>query len=115
MSLRYVRKHICGASILSEKHGLTAAHCYLRDALPRNYDVLAGTNSVFGGFFSPTTPIDRFIVHEAFDMRTFSNDIALLVFAKELHLKMSLIKPINLPKPNQPTPGDGSQAVISGW
>lgn len=116
LSLRYARQHICGASILSERHGLTAAHCYIRGALPRNYDVLAGTNAVNGGgFLSETTPLDRFIVHESFDTKTFSNDIALLSFARELRMRKLLIQPISLPQANSPTPADGSRAVVSGW
>lgn len=116
LSLRYARQHICGASILSEKHGLTAAHCHISNALPRNYDVLAGTNAVHGiGFLSETTPLARFIVHESFNTRTFSNDIALLVFARELRMRGFLIQPITLPQANSPTPADGSRAVVSGW
>lgn len=116
LSLRFAGKHICGASILTEKYGLTAAHCHIRGTQARSYDVSAGSNSINGGgFLSATSPVERFITHEAFDPRTFVNDVAVLTFARDIPLRRFLISAVNLPPRNAPTPAEGSRAVVAGW
>jgi len=108
LSLRASDGHSCGASIISYKRGLTAAHCY---KLNTPYTVLAGSTSRFGDPSSVVAIVERFILHESFNFP--KNDIAVLWFDRPLPWR-DTIRSIPLPDEHR-LPPYGRTAVVAGW
>lgn len=113
--MRFRNQHVCGAAILSQRHCLTAAHCFQPRTLQNQYSVIVGSNTVSGrdrGAFQ--TSILRFILHNQYDPRTYRNDIAVLQLQNQLPLNRQTIIAIGLPAHNQLLP-IGRSGKVSGW
>ncbi|XP_073977249.1 chymotrypsin-1-like [Rhodnius prolixus] len=108
--------YICGGSIISDQHILTAAHCL------QGMDymlVQVGSQSLK---YQPGTPIFQVspkdvILHKDYDQYLMKNDIAIIPLKYKIPYLLDYIKPVRLPKLSQREPDvfDDYQARISGW
>lgn len=104
------KSHHCGASIISDRFLLTAAHCVQFEySKPESLYAVVGT--VLPSKNGAKYALDRIVLHESFDPNTVFNDIALLRTVKKITFN-NFVQPISLPTKN--TPGD-VEAYISGW
>lgn len=113
-SLRHTGKHICGAVIISERHALTAAHCYDAYSDLTVYSFVVGSSNANDNSDAFKTTLKDFIQHDDYFIITNVNDIALLVLEEKLPINMKTIAPIRLPSPNAPLPV-GKLANVTGW
>ncbi|KAG5669566.1 hypothetical protein PVAND_017453 [Polypedilum vanderplanki] len=101
----YDNSYICGSSLISEKHLLTAAHCLAHDENVENYFVLPGkfnlTNDEESNWINRT--ISKMIIHDEYnpDSAAFrsNSDIAILVMSSMVIFN-DFIFPICLPNPD---------------
>ncbi|XP_043287779.1 trypsin-4-like [Venturia canescens] len=110
LSFRLNGEHICGAAIISDSWGLTAAHCIpIAHCNSQNYSVRSGSEYLDkGGRVEDITVI---AVHESYDPLSQAYDIA--AFRVERPFKRSsTTKPIALPGKTD-VPDDWG--VIAGW
>lgn len=115
LSLRYNRQHICGASSLTVRRGLTAAHCLNPEIPIHRYFVVAGTASRQGNHNGFRNLIGNIVIHPGYQpsIPGFRNNLAVLYFIHQMPLSRN-IRPIAIPAPNAPVPF-GATAIISGW
>lgn len=112
----------CGGSIYNENWIITAAHC-ARDFENHFYEVRAGI--LRRSSYSPSaqiTKVSHVIRHEAYDMTTMKNDIALMKL-KHQFLFNRWVRPICLPSKGRTSSGDdwkfgpapGTLCSAIGW
>ncbi|XP_023242436.1 plasma kallikrein-like [Centruroides sculpturatus] len=109
------KKRLCLATVVTEKHLITAAHCLYR--LPHLSDILL----IIGDFDISTTDevthevrsINDLVIHPEFDGRRANNDIALIGIDPPVHLgkdiKAAVLPPVNAQLPI------GTMCTIWGW
>jgi len=87
--------YLCGATLVTARHVVTAAHCIRDDMVT----VLLGEH-VIGNDTDGVNPeefrVVKMIKHESYNSRTFENDIALVEFDTEVTFKKG-IQPVCLP------------------
>lgn len=108
--------YLCGGALVTKRHVVTAAHC-LRDDMAT---VLLG-EYVLKNDTDGANPEEFKIIkkspHEAYNSRTFDNDIAVITFDRDVGFREG-IQPICLPSA---TPGvieerfAGSGTYVTGW
>lgn len=102
--------HFCGASIISNRFLLTAAHC-VGEVSPEMWVAVVGSVHISQGGI--ILNIDKRIQHNKWDVNRLVNDIALLRTAEEI-IFSDTVQPIALSSQNLPVEGN-TQVILSGW
>lgn len=108
----------CGATIISERYILTAAHCVYRSAEatdPSEYVVKVGAHDLFGS--GEFMQLDTIIVHENYTPQYHNDDIALLRLKRPLDfVSNDRIGPVCLPERGSRIGRKiGTMATMVGW
>uniref|UniRef100_A0A8D1GBE4 Transmembrane protease serine n=1 Tax=Sus scrofa TaxID=9823 RepID=A0A8D1GBE4_PIG len=109
-SLKKNGRHYCGASLISERYLVTAAHCFQKTKDPRNYTVSFGTK------VSPPYMqhyIQQIIIHEDYVRGEHHDDIAVIMLTEKVLFKKD-VHPVCLPEATQIFP-PGEGVVVTGW
>jgi len=107
--------HSCGASLLSARYGLSAAHC-VDGAAATVLRVIAGLHDRSNTAGTTTANIASYRMHELYNNgdATYANDIAILTFATDVNPVAGRIAYATLPA-NNLNNFAGAICVISGW
>lgn len=117
VSIRSLRGHFCGGSIIDFRRILTAAHCLYRSV--QNDPDYAYYITVRVGSSNHTTGgtlhrVKKIFIHESYNESiSINNDIAILVLQRPL-LFNRRVQPILLPRQDQIIPVN-TTVLISGW
>jgi len=104
------QEHLCGASLISERYAVTAAHCLF--SYPNRFSLVAGEHVLSSDDGTEQTrSISQWVIHEDYNVITFANDIAILKLASPFTFN-DQVKAVNLPLAGYKATGSG---VISGW
>ncbi|XP_042534307.1 transmembrane protease serine 11B-like protein [Dipodomys spectabilis] len=109
-SLKMNGRHYCGASLISERFLITAAHCFQKSNNPRNFTVSFGTR---------VTPpymqhyVQQIIIHEDYIKGEHHDDIALIMLTEKVLFKRDVHR-VCLPEATQDFP-PGEGVVVTGW
>ncbi|XP_032671249.1 chymotrypsin-1-like [Odontomachus brunneus] len=110
ISLRQNGYHICGGTIISNRHIVTAAHCIPSKNQQSTMTVVTGTNHISSG--GQEHRIKSIQVHPQYDTRTNRNDIAVITL-EQLMTFNQVQKPI--PLANADNADGRTRCVLSGW
>ncbi|XP_065089808.1 chymotrypsin-1-like, partial [Ochlerotatus camptorhynchus] len=111
LSLRNGGVHICGASIISDKWSLSAAHCLDDGSSPSWITFRGGSpHRLVGGYIFHAV---RYILHEQFDPRTFNCDVAVIEIAENFFV--DFLQPIPLTDGNIKVSCPSNLATVIGW
>ncbi|XP_076449252.1 trypsin-1-like [Babylonia areolata] len=103
--------NLCGGSIISDRHILTAAHC-LHEMQDERITVTAGDIEMWVDELNEKTfEVEHFIIHQDYDPGTFENDIALITLGEKMDFN-KCIHPICLTPVHTPA---GEKCTVSGW
>ncbi|XP_044265432.1 ovochymase-1-like [Tribolium madens] len=95
---RWTFDAFCGASIISDRYALTAAHCILRKT-PEDFALLVGDHNMTSGDDTPYAAvykISNMISHPNYDQNTQVNDLAVLQTEKPIEFSL-FVGPVCLP------------------
>ncbi|KAK5862469.1 hypothetical protein PBY51_017862 [Eleginops maclovinus] len=118
VSLQFLSNgHVCGASIISEKWILSAAHCFKTSSpdnhVAANWQTYSGMQDQWKYDGVERRPVKKIITHPDYNQMTFDYDIALLELSEPLEFT-NTIQPICLPAPSHIFPA-GTSCWVTGW
>lgn len=96
-ALLYSGSFICGASIISSKYLLTAAHCV--QEYKNKLSVRVGANNAYKG--GEIFQVEKAMPYPFFNAVTLNNDFAILKIVGEIKLEKGVKEIIPLPEQNQ--------------
>lgn len=109
--------HVCGASIISEKWLLSAAHCFVTSSpanhIASNWQTYSGMQDQYKQDGVQRRSVKKIISHPDYNQMTFDYDIALLELSKPLEFT-NTIQPICLPASSHVFPA-GMACWVTGW
>ncbi|XP_075392498.1 transmembrane protease serine 9 [Tenrec ecaudatus] len=113
-SLREHNEHFCGATIVSERWLVSAAHCFNEFQDPAEWVVFAGTVYLSGAEASAVRArVSRIVKHPLYNADTADFDVALLQLASPLPFGR-YVQPACLPAASHTFPAR-KKCLISGW
>ncbi|KAM7154558.1 transmembrane protease serine 11B-like isoform 1-T2 [Molossus nigricans] len=109
-SMKWKGQHHCGASLISSRWLLSAAHCFTKKTNPEDWTVSFGTrvNKPY-----MTRKVQNIISHENFSSAGIQNDIALVQLAKEVSFSKH-VRRICLPEAKMKL-SENDSVVVTGW
>ena len=117
VSLQYLGAHRCGATLISDKLAVTAAHCVDDAAVVGWLSILVGTNNLtnLAGRHTQRRTITNVYIHPYYEASTFRSDIAVLRFASLSMGRDSTLNFICLPSTIEDPFQSGDNLVALGW
>ncbi|XP_006165391.1 transmembrane protease serine 11B-like protein [Tupaia chinensis] len=109
-SLKINGRHYCGASLISDRYLVTAAHCFQKTKNPNNYSVSFGTkvNPPYMQHY-----VQQIITHENYIQGQHHDDIAVIQLTERVLFKNDVHR-VCLPEATQIFP-PGEGVVVTGW
>lgn len=105
--------YMCGATLISDRHILTAAHCVHKHFSP-SIRIFSGQQTLNLNI-TPTSgyAVNRIFIHEGYN-NILHHDIAILTVEKPLRLEAH-VYPICLATPKSPALQDRDELISTGW
>ncbi|XP_076993268.1 transmembrane protease serine 11B-like protein, partial [Tamandua tetradactyla] len=109
-SLKKNGQHYCGASLISHRYLVTAAHCFKKTQNPNNYTVSFGTrvNPPYMEHY-----VQKIIIHEDYNPGEHHDDIAVILLTENVSFENDVHR-VCLPEATQTIP-PGEGVVVTGW
>ncbi|XP_024218992.1 chymotrypsin-1 isoform X2 [Halyomorpha halys] len=106
-------QHFCGASILTQRHAITAAHCTYPLKPNTSISVVAGAHDKRKiNQRSVVVPVQKYLIHESYSPTLVMDDISLLFLQKPLRFGPN-VSPICIPTKKMCL--ENKDVLMIGW